>query len=83
MWRTLGDFGMGVFADYDDAGDPDLFLSKFNPGKSHFFRNDHGTGSAVFTTIANGVNIAAASLGTAWGDYDGDGDLDSFVANAF
>jgi hypothetical protein len=82
---VFGDACAGVFADYDNDGDPDLFVSNFDPYKSCFFRNDLGAGkSTVFTRIANGpwVNAVAQSVGAAWADYDNDGFIDLLVSNA-
>jgi len=83
--RIYGDSCGGVYADYDNDGDLDLFVSYFDPYKSCFFRNDLGAGnSTVFTRITSGpwVNTVAASIGPAWGDYDNDGFVDLAVANS-
>ena len=83
--REYGDFAAGVFADYDNDGDLDLFVSNFDPYRSCFFRNDLGAGNpTVFTRITSGpwVETVAASIGPAWGDYDNDGFADLAVANS-
>lgn len=66
-------------ADYDGDGDLDLYFSVW-PGPNLLYRND---GNFAFTnvTAAAGVGDAGASAGSAWGDYDGDGWLDLYVAN--
>jgi hypothetical protein len=79
-----GDSCTGVYADYDNDGDSDLFVSNFDPYRSCFFRNDLGAGnSTVFTRITSGpwVDTVGQSVGAAWADYDNDGFVDLFVAN--
>lgn len=71
------------WADYDNDGDLDLFMTNFGdagPEKNFLYRND---GSDVFTKITDGdvVNDVAYSLGSGWADIDNDGDLDLFVGN--
>jgi hypothetical protein len=76
----LGDTGVGLCAawgDYDNDGDPDLYLT--NNGTNKLFRND---GSGTFTDVtAWPVNDGAWGNGIDWGDYDNDGDLDLYLAN--
>lgn len=71
------------WADWDDDGDPDLFVanSNFGAGAVNFlYRNDGGTlvryndGQGIMTHAKN-------SIGASWGDTDNDGDLDLLVAN--
>jgi enediyne biosynthesis protein E4 len=72
-----------VVGDYDNDGWPDLYVT--NVGASRLYHNNHGT----FTDIAvqagvaldNGSeNAMADHTGATFGDYDGDGNLDLFVA---
>ncbi len=72
-------YGMGVaVGDYDDDGDPDVFISALGPNR--LFRNE-GQGSFVDVTEAAGVAGSEEdwSTGCGWFDYDNDGDLDLFV----
>ena len=71
-----------AFFDYDDDGDPDLFVA--NDGdRMHLFRNDT-TGERIhFTPVARelGIDLAGSWMGFAIGDYDADADLDVFSTN--
>ena len=73
-------YGMGAaVGDYDGDGWVDLFVSAVGP--NHLLRNDRGR--FVDTTARAGVPGDAEqwSTGSAFFDYDNDGDLDLFVAN--
>ncbi|MEL6635632.1 MAG: CRTAC1 family protein [Bacteroidota bacterium] len=71
----------GVWGDYDNDGDLDLFVANTNDENNHLYRND---GNGVFSKVASGaiVSEGGKSVGASWGDYDNDGDLDLFVANS-
>lgn len=71
----------GVWGDFDNDGDPDLFLSNWeSPSQDRLYRND---GAGAFTDITDAALPADSSHGTsaAWVDFDGDGFLDISVAN--
>ena len=79
---SLGDtgYGLGVaVADYDNDGDPDVYLNNYGPNV--LYRNN---GDGTFTDVtqaaqlANGFQVGA---GANFLDMDKDGDADLFVAN--
>ena len=74
-------WGFGVaIADYDNDGWPDIYVS--NWGKNRLYHNNH---DGTFTDVAEKAGVAlddaaTGHTGATWGDYDGDGRLDLFVA---
>jgi len=68
-----------AWGDYDDDGDPDLFVANWRGQRNLLYRNLEG----ALVRVSDGpvVTDPGWSSGGAWGDYDGDGDLDLFVAN--
>ncbi len=73
--------GSGVaVADFNNDGWPDLYLA--NANEDVLFRNDGGTGFTDITATAfAGAVYSARGMSASWGDYDGDGFLDLYVAN--
>ena len=76
------DFGAAA-ADYDNDGDPDLFVAGLH--RNTLYRNDNGR--FVDVTASAGLASSDPELGPlwsvtgAWLDFDGDGLLDLFVVN--
>ena len=72
----------GVWGDYDNDGDIDLFVTN-NIGYGNFLYRNEGNG--VFVSILSDpiVNYIGYSHGAAWADYDNDGYLDMFIADFF
>ena len=76
--RTHG----ALFFDYDDDGDPDLWVA--NDGdRLQVLRNDSTRSDIRFTRVGRhmGIDKVGNWMGLAIGDYDGDADLDVFVTN--
>ncbi len=97
LYRNLGDFqfedvteavGLGLletnsftplFVDFDNDGDPDLYVA-VDGYADVFYRNDGGVfveASAQVGTVHVGTDMGASVC-----DFDHDGDLDFFTANA-
>jgi hypothetical protein len=73
-------YGMGcAVGDYDNDGDPDLFVSAYGPCK--LFRNDGG--KFVDVTGEAGIPKSDTDWATSagWFDFDNDGDLDLWVCH--
>jgi hypothetical protein len=68
------------FADYDNDGDPDLFVTAWGPNV--LYRNE---GDGTFTEVSREARVSgdpgAWSASAAFGDLDRDGDLDLYVTN--
>lgn len=77
-----GNYG-SIWVDYDNDGDPDLFIAKCRGGQTtakinELHRND---GNGVFTDVSIGSNMADSvqTWSSAWNDYDNDGLMDALV----
>lgn len=73
----LDGVSVAVFADYDNDGFKDLFVSRtFRPNQLF-----HNNGDGTFTDVTRESGIGADNCTTvaAWADYDNDGYLDLYV----
>lgn len=81
--NSLGDGAGVVVGDINNDGWPDIFVNNCNQNK--LYRNNGGT-SFTDITVSSGLDgILGNRRGTSatFGDYDGDGFLDLFVAHHF
>jgi hypothetical protein len=68
------------WGDYDNDGDMDVLLGNFD-GLNYLYRNDGGSAFSRITGQSI-VTDNVPTLGSCWGDYDNDGDLDLFSSTA-
>ena len=71
-----------AFVDYDGDGDVDLLVGSVENSSFHVF-NNLGNGSFTEVTASTGLNglHRENNIGMAFGDYDGDTDLDLFISH--
>lgn len=69
-----------VFADIDGDNDLDLFVGSVDHDPIYLLRNDAGQFTDV--TLNSGISVTARNtISSSFSDYDGDGDLDLFLAH--
>src|SRR5205814_10510404 len=76
--QVTGIFNTAAWADYDNDGSLDLFLSSHDMDLLF-----HSRGNGTFTNVAGSALPTEHYLGfgCAWADYERDGFVDLFVAN--
>ncbi|NNE07478.1 MAG: hypothetical protein HKN20_02825 [Gemmatimonadetes bacterium] len=74
-----GDTYAAVWGDYDDDRNPDLYLANAGASPNKLLRNQ---GDGTFADVTPAVLAhTGEARGASWADYDGDGDLDLYLAN--
>jgi len=73
-----------AWEDYDDDGDPDLYIAN-DYARNQLFRNDRDSGRSQFVDVAKqaGAQDQASGMSVSWGDYDRNGRMDLYVGNMF
>jgi FG-GAP-like repeat/FG-GAP repeat/IPT/TIG domain len=70
-----------AWGDYDGDGDLDLAVGNYGR-PNQLFRNQNGKLELIWQTqLEPGQTLQDQTFSVAWGDYDGDGDLDLAVGN--
>jgi len=77
--EDLGKAFSGVFGDYDNDGDLDLYVANPSFFPNYLYRNDGYGFSDV--TQQTGISNTDESSGAIWGDYNNDGYLDLYLLN--
>ncbi len=76
----IGSSNGGYWADYDNDGDLDIFVTSH--AENHLLRNNEAQGFEDATDMAFGGPLPKnRTEAAAWGDMDNDGFLDLYVAN--
>ncbi len=75
----LGNYGLGVWADFDNDGQLDLFVGG-REGKRNVIWRNKGNGSFQKMELPTATGINLNYEAGAWADYDGDGFVDLYMA---
>ncbi len=78
VWRNTY---QSTWADYDDDGDPDLYVAN-DFSENNLFRNE-GQGRFADVTAATRTADIGFGMGASFGDYDNDGRQDLYVSNMY
>jgi hypothetical protein len=77
-----GDSWSASWGDYDNDGYLDLFVTN-NGGGADFLYHNNGDNTFIKVTTGPVVTDFGWGAGSAWDDFDNDGDLDLLVANGW
>jgi hypothetical protein len=82
---TTGQGGSGLaWGDYDNDGYLDLYVAHQSAlGVPAELYHNQGDETFLEVAVAAGVNGTSGAVGVVWNDYDGDNDLDLFVAGRY
>ena len=72
-----------LFADYDNDGYPDLYITRggWSGAAENTLYHNNGDGTFTDVTHAAGVADPQSSFCAAWADYDNDGYIDLYIAD--
>ena len=69
-----------MFLDYDNDGDPDLYLTH-DANQPYIMYQNNGDGTFTDVSEASNTNYAGQGMGTDFGDINNDGFLDIYITN--
>ncbi|WP_178987881.1 FG-GAP-like repeat-containing protein [Winogradskyella schleiferi] len=73
-----GNYG-SVWIDYDNDRDIDMFIAKCGGGPINQLFTNNGDGTYTDTAPAQGLDDGMQTWSSAWGDFDNDGDMDTYI----